>query len=249
MVKPLRHALQLLTQIPAAPEGRADPVDVGRSVVAYPAVGLLLGLIVAAVAVLLPPAEPLTVAVALLVLWVGLTGILHLDGLADSADALFGGHGDPERTDAILKDPQTGPAGVAAVVLVLAVKLAALVSLVGEAAWSVLIAVPLLGRTGAVWLFLTSPYVHAEGLGAQVAQHLPRTAAWIAMAVGVVLALYIGGMTVFAALVAGVIALIFVQWLMDRHVGGITGDTIGAAIEVTEAVMLLVAVFADTVQG
>ena len=51
------------------------------------------------------------------------------------------------------------------------------------------------------------------------------------------------------AMVAGVIALIFVQWLMDRHVGGITGDTIGAAIEVTEAVMLLVAVFAATVQG
>jgi adenosylcobinamide-GDP ribazoletransferase len=65
----------------------------------------------------------------------------------------------------------------------------------------------------------------------------------------VLLGLYLGGMVAFAALVGGVIILVFLRWLMERHVGGITGDTIGAAVEVTEAALLLIGVFALTVQG
>lgn len=78
--------------------------------------------------------------------WVGLSGGLHLDGLADTADAWIGGHADRQRTLEIMKDPRSGPIAVVVLLLVLLLKFAALVVLLGQGAWAGLLLAPWLGR-------------------------------------------------------------------------------------------------------
>jgi hypothetical protein len=105
MLKPLLIAA-FLTRLPVKAGDWSDR-DIGRSMLFYPLVGLLLGLALASVTAVLHGAPPGVVAAVLLALWVVATGALHLDGLADSADAWIGGLGDPRRTLDIW-DPRCG---------------------------------------------------------------------------------------------------------------------------------------------
>ncbi|SCX78787.1 adenosylcobinamide-GDP ribazoletransferase [Thiohalorhabdus denitrificans] len=244
MLVPLRLAVQLLTRIPVAVPAETTPRDWGRSVLFYPLVGLAIGVVLLAATAVLGTGHAGMTAVLVVALWLLLTGLLHVDGLADSADAWLGGHGDRDKTLTIMKDPSTGPAGVVVVGVVLVVKVVALTALLESGATLGLLAAPLLARTAAVWLLLTLPYVRAEGLGAGPAEHLSPWPAWGVVAGSLLLGLILTVGMGFAGLVTGAIVLIFLRWLMERRLGGVTGDTIGAAIEVGEAAFLVGMVYA-----
>ena len=235
--EPVRLALSLLTRLPVRVATPVDERDQGRSVAWYPAVGLLIGLLLWGLAALLASAPAWPVAVLVLAVWVGLTGALHLDGLADSADAWLGGYGDRVRTLAIMKDPYCGPAGVVAVVLVLLAKAAALAVLIPVAPLA-LLAAPLLARAACAGLFLALPYVREQGLGSGAARRPARRAVSGEILAAVVLVVLLGqgpAVLVAGAVFAGGAAL------MRRRLGGFTGDTAGALVETVEAVVLLVA--------
>jgi adenosylcobinamide-GDP ribazoletransferase len=91
-------ALQFLTRLPVRLDPPPTPQEVGASLAWYPPVGLLLGLLLSGSAVALARLPPLLAAALVLTLWVLSTGALHLDGLADTADAWVGGHGDRARS-------------------------------------------------------------------------------------------------------------------------------------------------------
>ncbi len=208
----------------------------------FPLVGLLLGGMLWGGAALLEwwHAPDLLRAVLLLVAWVALTGALHLDGLADTADAWLGGMGDRERTLAIMKDPCAGPAGVVAVVLVLLVKFAALAAASGL---FVLLAV-FCGRVVLVLLFLTTPYVRPGGMGESLAR-----SDWQAVTgvfAGLVPLLLLWPVPTLLAL--GVTGVIFPvqRHRLIRRLGGTTGDTAGALVEWTEAAVVTVLVLLGT---
>ena len=112
-------ALQFLSSLPVRLPGMPEPRQVGRSLLCYPLVGLLFGLLLWLANHLLYGAPTALHAAMLLTLWVLLSGALHLDGLADSADAWLGGFGDRERTLQIMKDPRSGPIAVVTLGLVL----------------------------------------------------------------------------------------------------------------------------------
>ncbi len=232
-------ALQFLTCIPVRMPGPPRPEAVSASLVHYPAVGLVLGLILGAAAWTMPDLPPLLRAALLLAAWVPLTGAMHLDGLADSADAWVGGHGDPGRTLDIMKDPRAGPAGVTAVVLVLMVKLAALAALPGPDLPRALVLATVLGRTAVAVLFLTTRCVRDAGLGAALARHLPRRAVRLAAAVVVFAVLALGGAAGAGALAAAAAVLLLLRRAMQRRLGGTTGDTAGALVELTETAILV----------
>lgn len=236
----LRLAVQFLTRMPVAGPAEPTAADLGRSVTFYPLVGLGLGAALGAVAALAGQGPGLLAAALVTALWAAATGFLHLDGLADSADAWLGGQGDAERTLAILKDAYAGPAGVAAVALVLLVKTAALAPLMGAGAVPALLAAPVLGRAGAALLLFTTAYVRPGGLGDAAAANLPRAWVGAAVALSVLLVLLVGGWTGLGAVAVGGLVLLGLRWLMVRRLGGVTGDTVGAAIEVIEAVVLAV---------
>jgi adenosylcobinamide-GDP ribazoletransferase len=138
-----------------------------------------------------------------------------------------------------MKDPYCGPMGVTALVVVLLAKFAALVALLAcDKGWMVALA-PLLGRTALPLLFLTTPYVRPNGLGAVLSTRLHRkttTAIVMVTAVAVIASLGWPGMI---AVVAGLSIFIPLRRMMVGTLGGTTGDTAGALAELVEAATII----------
>ena len=239
MGRSLLLALQFLTRLPV-PEMRAvEDRDIGRSQLWYPLVGLLIGLLLAALAWLLTSAPHLLRAALVLAAWVAITGALHLDGLGDSADAWMGGLGSRERTLTIMKDPYSGPGAVVVLVIILLIKFAALESILNAGDWTLLLLAPILGRVALPLLFLTTPYVRPGGLGAALAQYLPRRAGILVVlvsALGMAAAMGKAGVISIAA-AAGMFLLL--RSIMLRRIHGTTGDTAGAMVELIETAVLV----------
>ena len=235
---PLLIALQFLTRLPVSLAAMPTPVQVGRSLLCYPLVGALIGLLLLLVQPLLGDAPALLQAALLLTLWVGLSGGLHLDGLADSADAWIGGMGDRERTLSIMQDPRSGPMAVVVLVLLLLLKFVALVALLqaGEG-WQLLL-VPWLARGLLPLLLLSTPYVRAGGLGQALVEHLPRRPLPWVLAGHLAALLRLGWPALLAVLVAGLLFL-YLRGAMLRRLGGTTGDTAGAMLELVECAVLV----------
>ncbi len=232
-------ALQFLTRLPVRLPDAPGEQAIGRSLLYYPLVGLLLGFTLAALAWALGEGRTLLHAAILLVFWVLMSGALHLDGLADSADAWAGGQGDRERSLAIMKDPACGPAGAVALILVLLVKLTALEALAGQSLPLVL--APMLGRAALLALFLTTPYVRPGGLGEVHARALPRRPAVIVVLVivgAIPMTMGSDGLWMLASVFT---AFMLTRAAMLRRLGGATGDTAGAVVEITESAVLITA--------
>ncbi|RON92180.1 adenosylcobinamide-GDP ribazoletransferase [Pseudomonas fluorescens] len=236
---PLWIALQFLSNLPIRLPGMPEPDQLGRSLLFYPLVGLLFGLILWAINLALAGAPLLLHAALLLTGWVLLSGALHLDGLADSADAWLGGFGDRERTLTIMKDPRSGPIAVVTLVLVLLLKFCALLALIEQGDAVMLIIVPLLGRAALLGLFLTTPYVRAGGLGQALADYLPRRAGWWVLGASALGCLLIGGVKAIVALVVALVGFVWLRRVMMRRLGGTTGDTAGALLELLEMAVLV----------
>ncbi|MFY1667170.1 adenosylcobinamide-GDP ribazoletransferase [Pseudomonas sp. Pseu.R1] len=236
---PFWIALQFLSSLPIRLPGMPTPQQLGRSLLFYPLVGVLFGSILIGLNALLSGSPVFLHAALLLAAWVLLSGGLHLDGLADSADAWLGGFGDRERTLTIMKDPRSGPIAVVTLVVVLLLKFTAILALVDSHHESGLLLAAVIGRAAMLGLFLNTPYVRSGGLGQALADHLPRTLGvqvLIATVIGCVLVA--GGAAVVAILIttAGFFSL---RRLMIRRLGGTTGDTAGAMLELLEVLVLV----------
>jgi adenosylcobinamide-GDP ribazoletransferase len=228
-------AIGFLTRLPVPAKVFDDVSGPSSSLAWYPVVGLLIGGLLWALSWVLAATPPMLSAALLLAAWVALTGALHLDGLADSADAWVGGLGDRERTLAIMKDPRCGPMGVVALVLVLLVKFAALAS-VPQAGGALLLA-PVLARASLTAAFLSTPYVRSGGLGSGLTD-APRMACVLGLAFALVVAIAGGWRGVGAIAVT---LAVFALWRLAclRRLGGMTGDTCGALTELVEVAVLL----------
>jgi len=242
-------AVQFLTVAPVRLPAPPDDTQLGRSLLFYPLIGALIGAAVALIGALcqgLPP--PVTAALLLAALCLA-SGGLHLDGLADSCDALAA-RGDRERALAVMRDPRCGALGAVAVGVVLIAKFAALAALVaaGPAALAAaLIAACAAARACVIALYATTDYVRIGGLGIALAANLPRAAGravLAATALGVGIACAAGGLGLGAGalmLIAAAIAFVVCRRLMLARIGGATGDTTGATVEAVETAMLLAA--------
>ncbi|WPO98949.1 adenosylcobinamide-GDP ribazoletransferase [Pseudomonas sp. HR96] len=237
---PLLIALQFLSRLPVRLPGMPAPQAVGRSLLFYPLVGLLLGLLLCLGQWLLQGAPPLLQAALLLAGWVLFSGALHLDGLADSADAWLGGFGDRERTLLIMKDPRSGPIAVVTLVVVLLLKFCALAAVLQLHAWPALLLTPVLGRAVLLGLFLTTAYIRAGGLGQALADHLPRRQGWWVLGLVALGCVLIAPGHGLASVLVAVLVVTWLRRLMIRRLGGTTGDTAGAVLEIVEMAVLVV---------
>ncbi len=234
-----RVALGCLTILPVGPQGTVPPADLGGSFAWFPLVGLLVGAALAGIPILAAPAlPPLVVGAWVLLAWVLLTGALHLDGVGDVADGLYAGRTPADRLR-IMKDPHIGAVGVVAVTLVLILKFALLSSLPSAALARAVLVVPCLGRYVMVVLGTTLPYARAEdGTAAAFVRHgSPRALAPASLVAGLAAGLAFGarGLWLIAVGLAGSLLL---RAGFRRALGGITGDALGAAGEVSEVLLL-----------
>lgn len=228
---------------------RAHGVALPRTLPWFPAVGLLVGAVVGALAAAGTAAvDPLTGAAVAVAVGALLTGGLHEDGLADTADG-FGGGWSPEQRLVIMDDPRQGTFGVLAIVASVVIRVAALAHLAGDrvhpaTAWTVVLVAPvvhLLARGWAVAALVTTPPARGDGLGRTAAAPPgPRSGLALALAAWVAVALLVvGPAAAGAALAAGAGATVAMVALARRKIGGLTGDVAGAVEQLAEMAALV----------
>jgi adenosylcobinamide-GDP ribazoletransferase len=235
-------AVSFLTRVPLARRLEVDGDDLTRGAVAFPLVGAVIGGAAGAAAFGLAQLLPALAAGGLaLVLGAALTGAIHLDALADTADALAARS--RERALEIMRDPAIGAYGATALVLDLIVKAAALGTLAERARviWFAATA-GALARATPVVLAAILPKARADGSGATFSAGVSSRSAVGAslVAAGLAVALMSTNGIALAGVAAAVVVLLALS--LTRWLGGVTGDTLGAAVEITETLALAAAV-------
>jgi adenosylcobinamide-GDP ribazoletransferase len=235
-----RIAGGFLTIFPVAGELSTEPSRLARSMGLFPAVGLVIGLLLVVINWALAPLLPRQVLDSLLVLiLIVITGGLHLDGMADVIDGMAGGR-DREGTLRIMKDSRVGAMGAAALVMILLLKYVCLHNLPQAVKPATLIFMPAAGRWVQVVLACCAPYVRPEGgTGAAFVEHVGGREFLLAgvtlAAAALVLFSWKGGALL---LLLGLAAHLLLRYF-KRRLGGVTGDVLGASTELIEVFTLL----------
>lgn len=236
-MRTLLSAIRILTVVPFP--GR----DAGYSASAlpwFPVVGAALGGTCWALATATGSGWPEGTAIASVILATLLTGGLHLDGLADTADGL-GGSRDRETTLAIMKDSRTGAFGAIAITLALIAKTVATARLITSGGIVWLIAAAAISRFIQIDLMVRLPYARPEGTAAALARGARRSHWILGLATCSLIILPLCRMPGAIALAAAfALSLTLGHWFRKR-LGGITGDLLGAASEICETTILLCA--------
>jgi len=232
-MKGLLIAIQFLTRLPT-PRIHASGAEFAASMRWFPAVGLIVGGMVTAAAWGGSQLDPWTGALLGLILWVAVTGALHLDGLGDIADASGAAHKDRTRLLAVLGDPHAGSFAVIVIALQLLAKLVLLHGLIEARAFTPIALVPFAARIGPLVWSRWLPDLHS-GLGSKFRGVVRPVdfGVWALMLVAFAL--------VSPSLLATPLALLLWGLWLHHRIGGISGDGHGAGIEVTESLLLFAA--------
>lgn len=236
-------ALQFLTCIPLAPKMKVKEEEVGRSMIYFPLVGLCMGACLALAHMLLSAVLPLSVADGMIVaLLAALSGAIHLDGLADTADGIAGGKDREERLR-IMKDPRVGAIGAVCVVLVIMLKYGALLALSGHLKYRALLLVPVIGRWAQLLVAYRADYAGlSRGVGLTFTRQLTLPVVLCTSLLVGAFAYYL--FSIKGVAVAGLILALCRAYAayFRRTLGGITGDVLGAATELAETAALIMLV-------
>jgi len=236
----LLGALSLLTRVPV-PRGPGAPPGLAASVPWFPVVGALVGLAVAgayaALGLVLPalPAAAIAVSLGSLV-----TGAFHEDGLADTADAL-GGSWSREEALQIMRDPHLGTFGVLALVWSTVVRVACLATLGPQSGVAALVGAHALSRGAAVGVMGSLAPATADGMAAAHVSAVTRAQVLGGLTAGLVAGAVALGPWLLLAGPAAALGAAGVGWFSRRRIGGVTGDVLGAAQQVAEVLVLIVA--------
>jgi adenosylcobinamide-GDP ribazoletransferase len=238
---PLAAATAFLTRVPVGRFVELDGRAVTRAAPLYPlvgaAIGALAGGVVDVLAGPLPPWAAATTGVALAAL---LTGGMHLDALADTADALGGST--RERRLEIMRDPSIGSFGAAALVLVLVLEISLLAQLgARDLALVSFTAAGALSRWSALPIAFALPYARDEGQGRSLTTGISLGAVLLGLAVAAAIAAIALSSGAAAALGAAAGVALVMGFFYRRWLGGITGDALGAATTLAQTACLVAA--------
>lgn len=236
-MKGLLQAARYLTAVPLGDGAPRDP-ETGRVAAWFPVVGLGIGAVVALTDRLAMFVLPSLVSAVLAVtVWKLITGGLHLDGLADCLDALAG-HDRPQRLQ-IMKDSRIGAFAALGLILLLFLEIAAVAELAQADRWRVLLATPVIGRATPPLLCRCFPPARATGQGAAFNVGLRAWDVPLALGGTALVAALVLGPAGLLALAAGSLAALGAGQFFSARLGGITGDVLGAGVEMAELAALL----------
>jgi len=250
MLRNFVTALQFLTVFTVKKDHEVDENDLARSMVYFPFVGFVIGIVLVYADKVLLRLFPDSISnIFLILLSVLITRALHVDGLADSVDGIMGGR-DPESRLAIMRDSRIGTAGVVSIFFVLLIKYACLNNLFDEHKTAALLTAPAFSRWAQMLMMFEANYGREDGMGKAFVGHVRLggliTASVITVGLsGFVIYQYDTRTIVLAVGIPCLVALFTVlwRWFVIRKVGGVTGDSVGAVSEMSEALTLLLFVF------
>jgi adenosylcobinamide-GDP ribazoletransferase len=235
----IRLAAGFLTILPVMPAQAADEDSVASSLGWFPIVGFALGATLALEDWLLRPVPNPELRAALLVMsLVIVTGAVHLDGLADTGDALGAGRDRPRALE-ILRDSRIGSFGALALFFVLTLKILALSTIGGSARCFAIVFAPGFARWAMVAVSFQMDYLRAAGAGVPIlgsghGRSLAIASATVAIAIAIAASLKLLAVWIVAIIATALLRGFYARWL-----GGVTGDLIGAAGELVEAIVLI----------
>jgi len=239
MIKSFLLAAQFLTVIPIKIRG-IDEKKIARSLVYFPLVGAILGLILVAINTLLQAIylPRLSVDIVILVALIFLTGGMHLDGLSDTFDAFLSGKNKEEMLK-IMRDSHCGVMGVLGLITVILLKLAFLYSIIGFLKPQALILMCALSRWGMVFSIFLFPYARQDGKAKAYIEGINVKVFIISTIASLLLAFIVWqAMGVFIMLIIAICVFLMGKFI-KRKIQGITGDTLGATCEITEIIILI----------
>jgi len=240
-------ALKFLTSIPILRRREVSPQELGRSIAYFPAIGIIIGLLLAGLnwllTFILPPA---VVNVLLVTFLVVITGALHLDGLVDTCDGIAG-HKTTEERLKVMRDSRAGGFGIIGVCCLLLVKFIALNSVPEDMKMATLILMPTLSRWIVVWAVFAYPYARKTGLGKVFKEEANLKRFILATLTALAAALVLGRLYGFIIMLLIWLISWAVAAYLKRKFAGLTGDNYGAINEVAEvSVLILIIILAQS---
>jgi len=233
----IRLALGLLTRLPLP--GAPDPGRGAAAAWAWPVAGLVTGLIGGAAIWLTSGLSAGVSAAVGLGAMIMTSGAMHEDGLADTADGLWGGWERDRRLE-IMKDSRIGTYGVIALMLALLARWSLMAGLIASGAiWAPLIAAAVMSRVPMIFLMALMEPARPGGLARMVGQP-PLSAALIAAGLALALGLILGGGAAIWALALALGLTLGLARVAQAKIGGQTGDILGASQQISEIAVLAV---------
>lgn len=239
IVNSFLQAISFLTILPVGRRLISEDRELARSMAFFPLVGLLIGLMLCAGYYLLSLLflKPLVIWLTIGLLAI-LTQGLHLDGLADTVDGLASG-GTREKILEVMRDSRIGPFGVMSLIMLIGAKYLALVQIPTPVLYTSLILMTVMGRNSMVLVCYRSPYARSEGLGKPFSENLRFREMAISLLSTFGMALLLTGTKgILVFLGVGLFGLGY-RFFFIRRLGGVTGDILGAANEISELLTLL----------
>jgi adenosylcobinamide-GDP ribazoletransferase len=238
-------ATQFLTRLPVPRLRAFDTTDLSRSAKWFPIVGAVVGACVSALCIAGALIDPWLGGLLGTIAWIWITGALHLDGLADLADALGAAHADEDRFLEVLRDPHLGVFGATTLFLAIASKIVLLYLLLAdlEHAAEVLILICAWSRLGPLaWSRWLKPLT--SGSGERFAWQVDSSSVIVWTLVLIALSLWLAPSLLIAP-------FLIAMWALYLHyrIGGMTGDCLGVGVEIVETALLLTAVVAQSTIG
>ena len=233
-------AVSFLTIIPVIDQRRASEYTVANSFAWFPVVGCLIGIALAAEDWLLAHVFAQVIRSVLIVISLTLvTGAVHLDGLADTADALGAGR-DRDRALDILRDSRVGTFGASAIFFDLTLKILALSTLAGDRRYAALIVAPMLARHVMTVVGSGLPYLRESGAGSTLLNaHGSQRTLLIMCGMIFVMGVLLPFLRLEVTLGVAYAIMIAMRLFYRRWLGGVTGDLIGACGELVEIAVLV----------
>lgn len=226
-------ALQFLTILGFKTKPEITEEDLGRSLIYFPIVGLFIGLFLALIFNILGFLSYPVKIILILIIYIIITGAIHLDGFIDTCDGLYAGRS-KEEILAIMRDPHTGAMGVIGLVCLLLFKFVVFLSLPEEILIKTLIVVVVFGRWSQVFSCYISKDTLQEGTARYFIEYVDTKTIFFTTLFTLGLSLMLLKVkSVVSFLISGFIVFSFVNFV-KRKIGGVTGDTVGAASEVAE---------------
>lgn len=235
-VKKFLIALQFLTIFPVKIES-IKPEEFGKSLLYFPIVGALIGIVLASVLFALDFLPNLIKCSLILIISIVISGGIHLEGFSDTCDGLYGGRCKEEILD-IMRDSHIGAIGVIGLVCILLLKLSLFLSIPKEILWKSLISMGLFSRWIQVLVCYTSKYARKEGKGKYFIEYAGRKEFLISGLFTLAAFLFlmkIGGIILFFISLLPI--WVFINYV-KKKIDGVTGDTIGATSELAEVAVL-----------